>query len=258
MRITRTITIMLIFILIWNILFPCLSNATDNISSIESIKTKYEQLIISEGEIQRQKFKSQFPEFDEKQINSMVTSYLLERKKDFITQTAQTISNTELKTQFLEEADSLGTTFINARYGNVVTQDYYFEQFSIVLDGLSGIFTYVLKLKIVFLPASILQLLGTALASVGTENIDNPSENIYLLTLDSIFFNKVSLTDINIFNLEKAGPSNITNTNVIYKMRENIAKWYYAIRNFAICFRITSTCLYRNKNGNFSYCRRQS
>lgn len=232
MRKCKTITIAIICILVWNIVFPCFSNA----ATIEEIKIKYEQALISEGEAQREEIKAKFPDFDEKKTNSMIASYLLQKKEDIINEIAKTITDEDIKKEFLEQANSLGTTYINTRYGKVTTQDDFFNAFSIVLDGVGGILTYVLKLKWIFLPASILELLGTGLASIGTENIDNSEENIYFLTLDSIFFNKVTLTDINIFDFQKAGPSNITENNVIYKIRKNIAQWYYAIRNFAIIF----------------------
>lgn len=231
----KIITIAILYILIWNIVFPCFSNAT-TVSTIEQIKIKYEQALITEGEAQREKIKAQFPDFDEKETNSMIASYLQQKKEDIIKEIAETIADETLKKEFLEQANSLGTTYVNAKYGNVTTQDDYFNAFSVVLDGVGGILTYLLKLKWVFLPASILELLGTGLASIGTENIDDPKENIYFLTLDSIFFNKVTLTDINIFDFNKAGPSNITQNNPVYKIRQNIAQWYYAIRNFAIIF----------------------
>ncbi len=236
MKKNKIITIFIICIILWNVFFPCLSKAVNNTSIIETIKSTFEQKIIEEGETLRPELENKFPEANEETINNMIASNLSQKKSEIIKQISDTITDEELKNQFLDQADSLGNTYINENYGNVVTQDKIFSIFEITLDGLSGIFTYALKLKWIFLPASILELLGTGLASIGTENIENPAENIYFLTLDSIFFNKVTLTDINIFNFQKAGPSNISEDNVVYKIRENIAKWYYAIRNFAIAF----------------------
>lgn len=237
MRKYKTITIAIIAILIWNIVFPCFSQVTE-LSTIEEIKIRYEQRLINEGEAKRGVIKANNPDFDEEKINKTIASYLLQKRKDIITEIAETITDENLKEEFLKQADSLGETYINAKYGKVVTDDSYFNSFSVILDGVGGILTTTYKLLWVFLPASILELLGTGLASIGTENVENPEENIYFLTLDSIFFNKVTLTDINIFDFQKAGPSNISNSenNAVYIIRKNIAQWYYAVRNFAIVF----------------------
>ena len=113
MRKCKTITIAIICILVWNIVFPCFSNA----ATIEEIKIKYEQALISEGEAQREEIKAKFPDFDEKKTNSMIASYLLQKKEDIINEIAKTITDEDIKKEFLEQANSLGTTYINTRYG---------------------------------------------------------------------------------------------------------------------------------------------
>ncbi len=93
--------------------------------------------------------------------------------------------------------------------------------------------TYGKKTLFILLPAAVLELVGTGIASIGTQRL----REVGTLSLDNIFFNKIALLDINVFDLEKAGPSsNLDEQNVIYKIRKNIATWYYAFRNFAIAF----------------------
>lgn len=93
--------------------------------------------------------------------------------------------------------------------------------------------TYGKKTLYILLPAAVLELVGTGIASIGTQRL----REVGTLSLDNIFFNKIALLDINVFDLKKAGPSsNLDEQNVIYKIRKNIATWYYAFRNFAIAF----------------------
>lgn len=55
-----------------------------------------------------------------------------------------------------------------------------------------------------------------------------------VISLDNIFFNEIAMLDVNIFNFSTAAGSEIGSRNVLYEIRENVAAWYYAIRNLCI------------------------
>lgn len=54
------------------------------------------------------------------------------------------------------------------------------------------------------------------------------------VTIEDILYNRVPLLDINFFNFSKAGGQDLNPSSLIYTLRENIAGWYYTIRNIAI------------------------
>lgn len=243
MKKIKFISICLIIVTVYNIVFPCLSHARA-LNSSEEINNEFEQRIIKEGERIRSELVTQgFSEqngYKKQEIDAAICSYLMQKKEEIAQEVAKEISDEKLKEEFLSESGRLGTIYVNTRYGQVVTQNIFFQAFSLVLDGAIGVWTYKVRLLWVILPAQILELIGTAIASIGTANTDNTEEDIAFLTLDSIFFNKVALLDINIFDFENAGPSTLSEENHIYIIRKNVAEWYYALRNLAIVFGLLS------------------
>ena len=95
------------------------------------------------------------------------------------------------------------------------------ESFSIggfVLDGIVYLLTLVPRALLLIL-GLILQGVSVGLATLGNE--------LTTVTFADIFFNKLNITNINIFDFSGvSGP--------ILTIRQNIAYWYYGIRNLAI------------------------
>lgn len=94
-----------------------------------------------------------------------------------------------------------------------------------ILDTVFGFLAYPFKLVFV-IPGVVANLILTEIASVGSDRAE-------VVTLESILFNDLALTDVNIFSATKtAKDKNVSDT--IQTIRANIANWYYAFRNFAI------------------------
>lgn len=96
-----------------------------------------------------------------------------------------------------------------------------------LVDGVAGILASPFRLLGVAI-GSISQIVAGRIASVGAES----GEGDIILTLEDIFFHnvngKIPIIDINFFK-DRDGKDNI-----IMKLKNNIAGWYYAIRNLAI------------------------
>ncbi len=92
------------------------------------------------------------------------------------------------------------------------------DPFAQLLDGIAGILLYPLKI----MPAIIGKLLRWIMD--GATGTGAP------ITIYNILFNKIALTDINFFINE---PSTANNASVINAIRNNVAIWYYSIRNLA-------------------------
>lgn len=152
---------------------------------------------------------------------------------DIVTEIAQKIWLEDEKQVFFESVPSCINQFINNGFGEqATTADKIWVFFSFTMDAVAGIVLYVPKVLFLIVPGAIIETIETMLAGIGNENgflgIDK------FLTIDHIFFNKVPLTDINIFDFEKAANSTLSDGNVLLKLRQNIADWYYSIRNLAI------------------------
>lgn len=247
MKKIKVISVLIIFMIIWNVTFPCISHAANNdenqhsymdelnvdLNTISNIKYSYEQLIILVGEAKKQELLASNSQISEQDVNKMISAYLQSISSKLKEEFANKITDESLKEGFLENADDWSKLFIDSRYGTVITQEWWFNVLNIGMDSIAGVLLYGVKILFIILPGVVLDLIGTSIASIGTEN----SNHVGTLSLDSIFFNKVTLLDINVFNLKRAEPSQyLSNENVIYKIRKNIATWYYAFRNFAIVF----------------------
>lgn len=59
-----------------------------------------------------------------------------------------------------------------------------------------------------------------------------------IVTVESIFFNQLPITDANFFNFESAGGHLLTDSNgnptMLYILKQNLAIWYTIVRNFSI------------------------
>ena len=89
-----------------------------------------------------------------------------------------------------------------------------------VADGVVGLLTWPLRVLIViFGEAMRLVIGGIASVSGGQFNIN--------ISPEDILFNQLAITDINFFDFS-------TNSEVIYTIIQNVAIWYYALRNLAI------------------------
>ncbi len=101
-------------------------------------------------------------------------------------------------------------------------------------DGIAGILTYPFKILALVLETCIMGIIGAVASTFGyvdANGIVQTSSDIGLFTPDDIFFNKILLTDINIFNTDLGDDDKY---DTIEKMRCNIALWYYVMRVIAI------------------------
>ena len=92
-----------------------------------------------------------------------------------------------------------------------------------VLDFITGLITMVLRIPFVGFATWTEKLMTGMLQSVSEENTPSP------VTIEDIIFNRVPIFDINVFSYESTGENSIS-----YLLKENVAKWYVAIRNLVI------------------------
>lgn len=113
------------------------------------------------------------------------------------------------------------------------SQDIYSDEknfgitFSGILDTVVGFLVYPWK-KIFIVPGIIANVILSEIASVG-------SSTVSVVTLESILFNELPLTDINIFSLTTTA-NGVEVSKTITNIRQEVANWYYAFRNLAIVF----------------------
>ena len=90
-----------------------------------------------------------------------------------------------------------------------------------LVDGITGLLSKFIQVPFLLIGLS-LQMIFSALAKLGGNDIEG------LLTPDDIIFNRLSITDINFFDI------NNNNSDIINTIRTNIATWYYVFRIFSI------------------------
>ncbi len=148
-----------------------------------------------------------------------------------IIEIANKIRPTEDRETFLGSLYSYVVSWIERALGNTTTTvDAIFNLFSITGDALAGILTYKFKLLLIIVPGAIIQLSESLLANIGN------NKSFAWITLDDIFFNKLPILDIDIFNFDTAAGSdlNTDSFNPLLEIRRNVAGWYYSIRVLCI------------------------
>ncbi len=132
--------------------------------------------------------------------------------------------------QWMEDRD-IGAESRNYPAEMVNDKDYIgTSSFAGIWDTILGFLTYPQKLTLL-VPGMLVKLVLTSITSVGSTapNFD--------VTLESILFNKLALTDVNVFSRQTATREE-TPSETILDIRANVAGWYYALRNFGIAFSI--------------------
>ncbi|MGN1299362.1 MAG: hypothetical protein ACI4UE_05215 [Candidatus Scatovivens sp.] len=94
-----------------------------------------------------------------------------------------------------------------------------------ILSGIVGILWWQVKIPAIAVVGVIQAIGGSVARSAGTATGTG-----ILLSPDDIIFNRIYLTDINFFKTDLGGG----NAEVIEKIREQIAMWYYVMRTIAI------------------------
>lgn len=120
---------------------------------------------------------------------------------------------------------------ISQATGPTVTEENKFLEgaFSVagtVIDGIAGILLLPLKLFILIIGTCIRAIAGGIALIGGTTGGLTGTMDTLIISPEDILFNKIQLTDVNIFDFSVDGP--------ILTIRQNIAKWYYALRNLSI------------------------
>lgn len=94
-----------------------------------------------------------------------------------------------------------------------------------LVDGIVGILLYPLKVFIIIIATGIRAITGGVALLGGASGLGNTIDTIFISPED-ILFNKVELVDINFFDFNVSG--------AILTIRENVAIWYYGLRNLSI------------------------
>ena len=103
-----------------------------------------------------------------------------------------------------------------------------------IVDGIIGILSWLYRLPIVVGIVAVLSIMSTIAGVFGYVDIQgnvvsgNPFNTTGFLGPDDIFFNKLLLTDANVFRIQSGMPK------AIVEIRESIALWYYIMRVIAI------------------------
>lgn len=95
-----------------------------------------------------------------------------------------------------------------------------------VIDGIAGILLLPLKLFILIIGTCVRAIAGGIALIGGTTGGLSGTMDTIIISPEDILFNNILLTDVNIFDFSVEGP--------ILTIRQNIAQWYYALRNLAI------------------------
>ena len=204
--------------------------------TIEQAKT-YLYYMLGNLKIEQEK---NFPDTDEETKNILLQNYFDSLKVeytrgtgDFYNETisiADKITNINDRQTFLENISNYIDEFMKSSLKTTIkTLDSVFSAFSVIIDGAAGILLYPLKLMFIIIPGAVGQLVETNLAWIGSGGV-GPQ----WVTFDDIFFNKLPVLDVDIFNLSSAAGSAISEGNVLFSIRKNVADWYYAIRNLCI------------------------
>ena len=119
----------------------------------------------------------------------------------------------------------LGNTTVLATYDTQEEEEQIFQADTNmdVLDGIIGVLTWIPRVILLLIPMAVQGL--TSLVGIGEGYTAGTGEEWKgsWFTVAHILFNKINLTDINIFDLNPQGANSV---NVI---RENIRNWYYAM-----------------------------
>ena len=119
----------------------------------------------------------------------------------------------------------LGNTTVLAIYDTQEEEEQIFQADTNmdVLDGIIGVLTWIPRVILLLIPMAVQGL--TSLVGIGEGYTAGTGEEWKgsWFTVAHILFNKINLTDINIFDLNPQGAKSV---NVI---RENIRNWYYAM-----------------------------
>ena len=119
----------------------------------------------------------------------------------------------------------LGNTTVLAIYDTQEEEEQIFQADTNmdVLDGIIGVLTWIPRVILLLIPMAVQGL--TSLVGIGEGYTAGTGEKWKgsWFTVAHILFNKINLTDINIFDLNPQGAKSV---NVI---RENIRNWYYAM-----------------------------
>lgn len=114
------------------------------------------------------------------------------------------------------------------KFGVINITGWLIDTLKAIFDWFIGIMTYIIKA--VFLGwASIIELAITGLVSLGAATTQEGS-----LTIEKIVTNQVPILDVNFFNFAQAGGRALDTQSVMYVIRQNVAQFYYIIRNVTI------------------------
>lgn len=95
-----------------------------------------------------------------------------------------------------------------------------------LLDWFIGIVTYVIRMVFVGWTGIVEELINNTMEMVTGEEAS--------LTIEKLVYNKVPILDVNFFDFSTAGGETFEEDSILYVIRQNIASWYYIVRNISI------------------------
>lgn len=142
--------------------------------------------------------------------------------------TAGTSGGTSGTTGSSEESLNYNGLPAGGKFEAITFTDWIVDKLSGIVDWLIGAATYVIK-AVVLGWTGIIEKVITELFSFGTATTVEGS-----LTVEKLVSNKVPILDVNFFNFETAGGRDLNSDSIVYLIRENIAQFYFIIRNVTI------------------------
>lgn len=138
-------------------------------------------------------------------------------------------------------------SYDGSTHGNLL--DWVISSLLDVVEFLINLILYIVRSVIVgwvnivetFIQTIIVKLSGNTSQVTFVDKLNGVTSTSYSgerVTIESLFFNQLPITDANFFNFETAGGYSLIdedgNPTMIYILRKNLAMWYVTIRNISI------------------------
>lgn len=137
-------------------------------------------------------------------------------------ETVSTAIDTEGSVFYSGLADQIGAL------GTVEPIKTMWKTFNDIINYVIGLVTMAMRIPFVGIAATVEGAVSSIVNVISTQPDDST------LTLEKIVYNQVPIFDVNLFNMSEAGGVELEEGNVILALRQNVAAWYYAFRNFVI------------------------
>ena len=235
----RLIAILILLIISLTHVFPCVCFADGESDTLKNAIDSFKAMLSSkktsiEGN-------DKFAQIDAETQKIVLQHYFIDAINekawpsfwdDVFNNIANNITNEEDKHIFLDNIPEYVNDFIKEIvFNNGTVPEYETSKMSFwdfPFDNIAGVLLYPAKLLLLIVPSSIAQVIQLSMTRIGSD------EELTLSTIDAVVFNKVPVTDANIFKYSLGEKTELTDGNVLFSLRQSIAGWYTAIRNLCI------------------------